>query len=105
MSLIVLEPSEVDPSEEDRDAHWRVALEHRTVLGQATGIVMERYRLDAVRAWDVLLRVSSETETKVHEVAVHLVQTGKLPGQDEWRRADPLASVLEAASGSAEPTD
>ena len=91
--MIVLEPSEVDPSEEDRDAHWRLALERRTVLGQATGIVMERYGVDAERAWEVLLRVSSQTETKVHAVAVHLVETGTLPGQDAWRRADPLPQV------------
>ena len=32
---------EQDPEAEERIAHLLVALEHRTVLGQATGMVME----------------------------------------------------------------
>ncbi len=33
--------------DEERIQHLLVALERRTVIGQATGIVMERFKLDA----------------------------------------------------------
>jgi AmiR/NasT family two-component response regulator len=69
--------TQLDPeSVEDRTAHLLVALEHRTVLGQATGILMERYQLDAGTAFRVLLRTSSERNRKVYDIAQQLVAEG-----------------------------
>ncbi len=50
-------------------SHLRRGLETREVIGQAVGIVMERYQLDSARAFDYLLRVSSTSETKLRDVA------------------------------------
>lgn len=55
------------------------ALDTRTIIGQACGIVMERYSLDANRAFDVLVRVSSQSNVKLREVALEFVTTRTLP--------------------------
>jgi GAF domain-containing protein len=55
------------------------ALETRTHIGQATGILMERYDLDAERAFEVLRRISSQTNTKLRDLAVEVVTTRRLP--------------------------
>ena len=55
------------------------ALETRTHIGQATGILMERYDLDAERAFEVLRRISSQTNIKLRDLAVQVVTTRRLP--------------------------
>jgi len=60
--------------------HLLVALEHRTVIGQATGIVMERFGLTADEAFQALARLSQEQNVKLFELASRLTQTRHLPG-------------------------
>lgn len=55
------------------------ALETRTVIGQAIGMVMERYDLDADRAFDVLRRLSSQENIKLRDLAAELVATRDIP--------------------------
>lgn len=45
----------------------------RTVIGQAMGIVMERYQLDEDRAFSFLKRTSQDSNTKLVAVARHIV--------------------------------
>ncbi len=45
----------------------------RQVIGQATGIVMERYGLDEGRAFEYLLRVSSLANQKLRDIAREMV--------------------------------
>src|SRR5690606_1122688 len=45
------------------------ALQTRKVIGQAIGIVMERYQLDEDRAFQFLVRVSSHSNVKLRDVA------------------------------------
>lgn len=66
--------------DEERIQHLLVALERRTVIGQATGIVMERFKLDADAAFGVLRRVSSQRNRKVIDIAEELVATGRAEG-------------------------
>jgi hypothetical protein len=61
-----------------RAEHLRAALDSRAVIDQAKGILMERFKLSADQAFQVLARVSMETNTKVREVAVRFVETGEL---------------------------
>jgi hypothetical protein len=50
------------------------ALSSRTTIGIALGIVMERYGMDQDRAFRHLTRVASSSETKLREVAAHVVE-------------------------------
>ena len=54
------------------------ALETRTVIGQATGILIERFGLTPDQAFAVMRRVSQHHNLKLHALAEHLVQTGVL---------------------------
>jgi GAF domain-containing protein len=54
-------------------------------IGQALGMLMERYKLDADRAFEVLKRYSQDNNCKLHDVAQELVDTGKLPPADSPR--------------------
>ena len=54
------------------------ALETRTVIGQATGILMERFGVTADQAFAVMRRVSQNHNVKLHVLAEHLVNTGVL---------------------------
>lgn len=58
------------------------ALESRTVIGQATGRLIERFGLDADQAFAVMRRVSQNHNIKLSAVAQHLVETGVL--LDPW---------------------
>lgn len=55
------------------------ALQSRTVIGQACGILMERFGLDGGTAFGVLARISSETNTKVRDLAHEVVETRTFP--------------------------
>jgi GAF domain-containing protein len=57
----------------------RIALESRAVIDQAKGILMERYRLTADQAFQVLVHSSSTTNRKLRDIAEQLVATGDLP--------------------------
>ena len=56
--------------------HLDEALQSRDVIGQAKGIIMERERVTADEAFDILRRVSQEKNRKLREVAEMVVLTG-----------------------------
>jgi len=55
------------------------AIDARKLVGQAMGILMERFDMDADRAFAVLKRYSQDTNTKLRDVAQQLIDTRKLP--------------------------
>lgn len=57
--------------------HLNQALLNRKVIGQATGIIMERYRIDEDRAFQFLLRASSHSNVKIHQVAAEVVTSSR----------------------------
>lgn len=57
----------------------RSGLDTRTVIGQASGMLMERYGVEPVVAFAVLKRISQDTNRKLREVAVELVSTRRMP--------------------------
>jgi GAF domain-containing protein len=63
----------------EKIGHLETALESRGVIDQAKGILMERFKLAPDQAFQVLARVSMETNTKVRDVAERFVGTGELP--------------------------
>jgi hypothetical protein len=64
----------------DRD-NLTEALRGRTLIGQAQGILMEHYRVDAEQAFDVLRRYSSQGNRKLRQVAEEVVRERGLPSE------------------------
>jgi GAF domain-containing protein len=65
-----------------KEEQLATALESRTVIGQATGIIMCRFDLDAEKAFNVLRRLSSNSNTKLRDIAAQVVNTRQIPGLD-----------------------
>ncbi len=63
-----------------REAALHRGLSTRDVIGQAKGILMERQKLSAGAAFDVLRRASQQLNRRVVDVAQDLADTGELPG-------------------------
>ncbi len=55
------------------------ALGTQETIGQAEGILIERERITADQAFDVLRRASQHLNIKLREVAKYVVETGELP--------------------------
>jgi GAF domain-containing protein len=62
-----------------REEHLKVAVDARKLVGQAMGILMERYNLNGDQAFQVLRRYSQDTNTKLREVAQQLIDSRRLP--------------------------
>jgi len=56
-----------------RDDQFRSALATRDIIGQAKGMLMERFKIDAVEAFDLLTRLSQETNIKIADLAQRLI--------------------------------
>ena len=59
--------------------HLEKALGGRTVISQATGILMERFDLSPDRAFSVLSRLSQQQNVKIRVLAEQIVTTRSLP--------------------------
>jgi GAF domain-containing protein len=59
----------------------REALETRTVIGQAQGVLMERFDIDADRAFATLRRYSQHHNIKLKALCHELVATRELPAE------------------------
>jgi transcriptional regulator with GAF, ATPase, and Fis domain len=51
------------------------AVASRDLIGQAKGVIMERYHVDAVRAFEMLTTLSQDSNTKLVDVARRVVET------------------------------
>lgn len=59
-----------------RREHFRRALASRDVIGQAKGIIMQRFKIDDSRAFALLKQLSQTSNTPVSVVARQLVESG-----------------------------
>jgi AmiR/NasT family two-component response regulator len=66
--------------EDETVAQLRTGMEHRTTIGVALGIFMERYDLSQDAAFDALRRESQTRNLKLYALAVQLAATRQLPG-------------------------
>ncbi len=57
----------------------QAALASRDVIGQVKGVLMERHRTTADRAFRQLSESFQNSNVKLAAVAQHLVETGELP--------------------------
>jgi GAF domain-containing protein len=65
--------------DELREANLHTALATREVIGQAQGILIERERITADQAFDILRRASQHLNLRLRQVAQTLVDTGENP--------------------------
>jgi hypothetical protein len=57
----------------------QIAVARRTTIGQAQGILMERFGLDSSQAFNVLVRLSRDANRKLYAIADDVVRTRTLP--------------------------
>jgi len=62
-----------------RVENLRGALASREVIGQAEGILIERERITADQAFEVLRSASQQLNIKLREVAQYVMETGEVP--------------------------
>ncbi|OBB14384.1 response regulator receiver protein [Mycobacteriaceae bacterium 1482268.1] len=57
-----------------RDEQFKKALASRDIIGQAKGMLMERYGISALQAFDLLRKLSQDSNTPLISVATDLVE-------------------------------
>jgi hypothetical protein len=73
-------------------AQLETAMVTRQEIGQAIGILMERYQMTPDAAFAYLRRLSQDGNIKLHDVAEVLRVAGRLPGECEGRREQPAGA-------------
>lgn len=79
LARLALDSAEERAADGHRTANLTEALRTRELIGQAQGILMERERITADQAFDVLRRASQQLNVKLRSVAETLVETGESP--------------------------
>jgi GAF domain-containing protein len=83
IGLIFAAHSSVAWNSARRDEQFKRALASRDTIGQAKGMIMERYGVDAVQAFALLRKLSQDSNTPLVHIAAELVsksQSTDLPG-------------------------
>jgi len=75
-------------------AQLREAMTTRDLIGQAKGILMERYKVTGEQAFLLLVRASQTGNRKLYDIAQELALSGELPGPGPGR-----AEGVRAATG------
>ena len=66
------------------------AMDTRDLIGQAKGILMERYKIGSQQAFDLLVLASQSNHRKLRDIAEELATTGDLSGPPRRSRRQPL---------------
>jgi transcriptional regulator with GAF, ATPase, and Fis domain len=64
---------------DDVRLQFQSALASRDTIGQAKGMIMERFKVDAIRAFELLTKLSQDSNTRVADIAAELVSRGTAP--------------------------
>jgi GAF domain-containing protein len=75
MGLILATHAAVAWTTVRRDAQFRSALASRDIIGQAKGMIMERFKVDAVQAFELLKQLSQSSNSQLAAVARQLVES------------------------------
>lgn len=57
-----------------REQQFRSAIANRDIIGQAKGILMERFKIDAIAAFELLRKFSQQSNTKLFDIADRLAR-------------------------------
>jgi AmiR/NasT family two-component response regulator len=79
--LIFATHAAVAMAHEQEQQDLRTAVSTREVIGQAQGILMERFRITSDMAFRLLVRASQDTNRKLRDIADELTSTGQLPAR------------------------
>ena len=76
----------------EHERQFRAALATRDIIGQAKGLLMERFGVDSARAFAMLKQISQETNTPVRQLAARLVDRARARHHDArisiWRTGE-----------------
>jgi GAF domain-containing protein len=64
-----------------REQQFRSALASRDIIGQAKGILMERFNINAVAAFELLQKLSQQSNTRLAEIAERLIAIDHPPAK------------------------
>ncbi|WP_312870547.1 GAF and ANTAR domain-containing protein [Gordonia asplenii] len=73
LALVLATHAAIALSTARRGEHFRSALASRDIIGQAKGMIMERFGVDAVAAFTMLRQLSQESNIALAEVAAQMV--------------------------------
>jgi hypothetical protein len=83
----------------DERLQFKSALASRDIIGQAKGMIMERFGVGAVRAFELLTKVSQNTNRRVAEIAEELVARGPERGWNGQPASPPRGHQFSARNG------
>jgi transcriptional regulator with GAF, ATPase, and Fis domain len=86
VGLLIASHAAIAFADAQKLGQMRDAMRSRDVVGQAKGILMERYGITAQHAFVMLTQYSSHTGTKLIDVADQLATSGALPSNTGGRR-------------------
>lgn len=78
IALLVAAHAAIAFSDAKEIAQLTQALDTRDLIGQAKGILMERFKITSQQAFLVLTKASSESNIKLRDVAEHLTSSGEI---------------------------
>lgn len=81
VGLLVAAHAAVAFSDAQQISQLNQALGTRDLIGQAKGILMERFKITSQQAFHILTRASSESNIKLRDVADHLTRSGEIPAR------------------------
>jgi AmiR/NasT family two-component response regulator len=84
VGLLVAAHAAVAFSDSQEISQLTQALDTRDLIGQAKGILMERFKITAQQAFQILTRASSESNIKLRAVAEHLTSSGEILSRRPW---------------------
>ena len=85
VALLFASHAAVAMSGERSRSHLLAAVSSREVIGQAQGILMERFKITAAMAFHMLMLASQHGNRKLRDIADGLVETGQLPEREIQR--------------------
>ena len=80
VGLLVAAHASVAFADSQKISQLGEAVLSRQLIGQAEGILMERYKITAEQAFIILSRVSSRSNVKLRDIAEHLASSGEIIG-------------------------
>ena len=81
LGLIFAAHSSVAWNSARREEQFRRALSSRDMIGQAKGMIMERYGVNAVQAFELLRRLSQDSNVPLIQIATELVAKAQTPAE------------------------